>query len=98
MVDYGESVNTQFRRYFRDAPPAKHYMSQPRVALNLLLDVGGSAYLPRQMAFEYIEHKKLFVVEEAPVFSREVFAVYLDNSQKVDIIQQTLQLFPHVKI
>lgn len=98
MVDYGESINTQFRRYFRDAPPAKHYMSQPRIALNLLLDVGGSAYLPRQMALEYIENNKLFVVEEAPVFSREVYAVYLDNSQKVDIIEKTLQLFPDVNI
>jgi DNA-binding transcriptional LysR family regulator len=97
MVDYGESINTQFRRSFQNAEPAKHYISQPRIALNLLLDVGGSAYLPRQMAFEYIEQKKIFVVEDAPVFSRDVFAVYLDKSQKVDIIEQTLQLFPHVK-
>ena len=96
MVDYGESINTQFRRSFRDAPPAKHYMSQPRIALNLLLDVGGSAYLPRQMALEYIDNNKLFVVEEAPVFYREVFAVYLDSSQKVDIIEHTLQLFQDV--
>ena len=89
MVDYGESINTQHRREFQDAPPAKHYMSQPRIALNFLLDAGGSAYLPRQMAFEYIEKKKLFIVENAPVYSREIFAAYLAKSQKVDIIEQT---------
>ena len=98
MVDYGESINTQHRREFQDAPPAKHYMSQPRIALNFLLDAGGSAYLPRQMAFEYIEKKKLFIVENAPVYSREIFAAYLAKSQKVDIIEQTIRLFPHVTI
>ena len=97
-MDYGESVNAQHRREFQDAPPARHYMSQPRIALNFLLDAGGSAYLPRQMTFEYIENKKLFIVENAPVYSREIFASYLAKSQKVDIIEQTIQLFPHVKI
>ena len=98
MVDYGESVNAQHKREFRDSPPAKHYMSQPRIALNFLLDAGGSAYLPRQMTFEYIESNKLFVVENAPVYSREIFASYLDKSQKKDLIEQTIQLFPFVTI
>lgn len=98
MVDYGESINAQHRREFQDAPPARHYMSQPRIALNFLLDAGGSAYLPRQMTFEYLENNTLFIVENAPIYSREIFASYLAKSQKVDIIEQTIQLFPHVKI
>lgn len=98
MVDYGEAVNSQHRREFQNSPPAKHYMSQPRIALNFLLEAGGSAYLPRQMTFEHIENNKLFVVEKAPVYSREIFASYLAKSQKVEIIEQTLQLFPYVTI
>jgi hypothetical protein len=98
VVDYGESVNVQHRRDFQNSPPAKHHMSQPRLALNFLLDAGGSAYLPRQMSFEYIESNQLFVIESAPVYSREIFASYLAKSQKVDIIEQTIQLFPHVRI
>ena len=98
MVDYGESVNAQHRREFQDAPPAKHYMSQPRIALNFILDAGGSAYLPRQMTFEEIENNKLFIVENAPVYSREIFASYLAKSQKVDVIEQTIKLFPYVTI
>lgn len=98
MVDYGESVNAQHRREFQDAPAAKHFMSQPRIALNFLLDAGGCAYLPRQMTFEYIEKNKLFIVESAPVYSREIYASYLAKSQKVDIIEQTLRLFPYIKI
>lgn len=98
MVDYGESVNAQHLREFQNAPPAKHYMSQPRIALNFLLDAGGSAYLPRQMTFEYIESNKLYVVEEAPVYSRDIFAAYLAKSQKVKIIEQAIQLFPYVTV
>ncbi|MFS1423003.1 LysR family transcriptional regulator [Shewanella sp. 10N.286.48.B5] len=97
MVDYGESINSQYRRSFQDSPPAKHSMNQPRIALNFLLDVGGCAYLPRQMAFEHIESNRLFIVEDAPVFSREIYAVYLEKGHKVDIIEQTLQLFPYLK-
>jgi LysR family transcriptional regulator, flagellar master operon regulator len=98
MVDYGEAVNAQHLREFQDSPPAKHHMSQPRIALNFLLDAGGSAYLPRQMAFEYIESNTLFLVEDAPVYSREIFAAYLAKSQKKEIIEHALQLFPYVSV
>ena len=98
MVDYGESVNAQHLREFQYAPPAKHYMSQPKIALEYLLDAGGSAYLPRQMTFEYIDKKKLFVVEKAPVYSREIFAAYLAKGPKVSIIEDALHLFPMLEL
>lgn len=98
MVDYGESVNAQHLREFQDAPPAKHFMSQPRVALNFILEAGGSAYLPRQMTFEHVQANKLFIIENAPIYSREIFAIYLAKSQKADLIRQALQLFPYVSV
>lgn len=98
MVDYGEAVNAQHLREFQDAPPAKHAMSQPRIALNFLLDAGGSAYLPRQMTFEFIEAGKLFIVEDAPVYSREIFAAYLTKSEKKGFIEDALRLFPMVEL
>ncbi|WP_413701239.1 LysR family transcriptional regulator [Psychromonas sp. KJ10-10] len=98
MVDYGESVNAQHLREFNDELPAKHFINQPRIALNYLLDAGGSAYLPRQMIFEYLEKKRLFLVEDAPVYSREIFAAYLAKSQKTELIKDVIQLFPLVKL
>ncbi len=98
MVDYGESVNTLHMREFQDAPPAKHFMSQPRIALNYILQAGGSAHLPRQMTFEHVEAQNLFVVENAPVYHREIFAVYLAKSQKTEVIQQAISLFPYLAI
>lgn len=98
MVDYGESVNSLHLRESQDAPPAKHFMSQPRIALNYILQAGGSAHLPRQMTFEHVEAGKLFIVESAPVYQREVFAVYLAKSQKTDVIKQVIDLFPHLVV
>jgi len=98
MVDYGESVTVQYLREFQDASAAKHTMSQPMLALNFILDAGGAAYLPRQITFEYVRNKQLFLVENAPVFSRDIYANYLAKSQKVGVIEQALQLFPYVQV
>ena len=98
MVDYGEAVNSRHLREFSAAPPPKHMMSQPRLALNFILDAGGSAYLPRQMTFEHIEAGNLYHIQSAPVYTREIYAAYLAKSQKVDIIEQVLNLFPQIQI
>jgi DNA-binding transcriptional LysR family regulator len=97
MVDYGEAVNSQYMREFQYAPAAKHFMSQPIIALNFILEMGGSAYLPRQMTFEHIRKNKLHIVENAPEYSREIYANYLAKSQKVDVIKQAIELFNFVK-
>lgn len=97
MVDYGEAINTRCLRDFADMQEVKHFMSQPRMALNYILEAGGSAYLPRQLTFEFLQKGQLAVVEQAPSYSREIFAVYLAKSQKSALIEQALQLFPYVK-
>lgn len=97
MVDYGESIAAQYLREFPDTPEAKHFMSQPRIALNFILDAGGAAYLPRQITFEYLKSNQLFLVDDAPVFRRDIYANYLANNQKIEMIEQVLQLFPHVR-
>ena len=96
MVDYGESINLQYLREYPDAPPAKHFMSQPKVALDFILSNGGSAYLPRQLAIKYVNDKSLYLVDTAPVFSREIYALYLARSHKEALIKKTLHYFPEI--
>ncbi|GAA0823248.1 LysR family transcriptional regulator [Colwellia sp. D2M02] len=98
MVDYGEAVNSEHMRVFQEANPAKHYMNQPDIAMDFILEAGGCAYLPRQMTHQHRERNKLFLVEDAPVYSRDIFAIYLAKSQKAQIIEQSIELFPYVKI
>lgn len=92
LVDYGESVNALRLREFKNIAPAKHAMTQPRIALNFILDNGGSAYLPEQLVKEHID-AELFYVDEAPIYEREIFAVYLSQNPKLDILKQSIQLF-----
>lgn len=96
MVDYGESINLQYSREYPNSPPARHLISQPRVALDYILSNGGCAYLPRQLVSQYISENKLFLVEEAPTFNREIFALYLEKSQKESLITKALHYFPEI--
>ncbi|QOL25643.1 LysR family transcriptional regulator [Thalassotalea sp. LPB0316] len=97
QVDYGEAVNSQFIRDFSEYEVVRHTMSQPRIALNFILEAGGTAYLPKQMCFEHLRKNKLFEVEEAPIYSREIHAIYLAKSNKVELIKDSLLLFPYVR-
>ncbi|KID56989.1 LysR family transcriptional regulator [Pseudoalteromonas luteoviolacea] len=97
QVDYGEAVNSQFIRDFFNSTTIKHTMSQPRIALNFITEAGGTAYLPRQMCFDLIRKKKLFLVEKAPIYTREIFAMYLAKSSKADLIKDSLMLFPYLR-
>ncbi|NTS78011.1 LysR family transcriptional regulator [Catenovulum sp. SM1970] len=97
MVDYGESVNSQFMRDFADTTIVRHNMSQPRIAMNFILEAGGCAYLPKQMCFEALRKNKLHLVQDAPSYSRDIYAIYLVNSHKKALIQDALQLFPYLR-
>ncbi len=95
-VDYGESINLQYSRAYPNTAPPKHLISQPRVALDYIMSNGGSAYLPRQLVTKHISNNTLVLVENAPVFSREIFALYPEKSHKEDIIKKTLHYFPEI--
>ena len=97
MVDYGESVNSQILRDFSDNTQMRHNMSQPRIALNFILEASGCAYLPKQMCFEPIRKGTLHPVEDAPEYKRDIYAIYLAKSNKADLIQDALMLFPYVR-
>jgi DNA-binding transcriptional LysR family regulator len=96
MVDYGASVNAQHLRAFQDTVMARHYMSQPSVALDFILEAGGCAYMPMQLAYKHIQSKRLFLVKNAPVYSRDIFAIYLARSQKKALVEEAIQFFPGV--
>lgn len=97
LVDYGESVNSQIMRDYQENNAIKHNMNQPRIALNFILDATGCAYLPRQMCFEHIRKDKLYHVEDAPEYSRDIYAIYLAKSHKAELIRDALSLFPYLR-
>ena len=96
QVDYGESIGNRIIEDALEALPIKHVMNQPRLALNFILSAGGSAYLPKQLCFEAVRKKLLFRVKNAPTHHRTVSAVYLSRSNKRELIEDSLSLFPYL--
>ncbi|MEF1289065.1 LysR substrate-binding domain-containing protein [Vibrio sp. M260118] len=95
MVDYGDTINAMFLNHFGQSLSPIHHMSQPNTAMSFILEAGGAAYLPRQMCFTQMRRKQLHMVPDAPTFHRNIHAIYLANSHKKELIEDSLMLFPY---
>tara|TARA_R110001599_G_scaffold353231_1_gene591128 strand:- start:214694 stop:215557 length:864 start_codon:yes stop_codon:yes gene_type:complete len=95
MVDWGLTYGLEHRRLFPDAPEPKVRLSQAKMALEHLLAIGGSAYLPVRMLANYIEAGRLHVVKDAPVIRRHAYAVFPLRSEKIELIDKILMLFQY---
>lgn len=91
-VDWGLSFGLDHRRSFPDAPAARTQVSHPKMALEYLSSIGGSAYLPRQMIEQDVEYGLLYEVANAPSFERTVYAAYPVRSTRLELVQSVLKL------
>ena len=92
LVDWGTSFGMIHARQYPDIPPPRLRASVGRIALSLLNNCGGSAYLPEAMVSEQLG-SSLFRVEDAPVIHKEAYAVYSQASSKKETIENTLTWF-----
>ncbi len=91
-VDWGLSHGLDHRRAFPDAPEAMTRVSQPKIALEYIQMLGGSAYLPMRMISEHLKSGLLYAVKDAPVFHRPAYAAYPVRSPRMELIEQSLNL------
>lgn len=96
LVDWGTAFDMQHARCFSDLPPPQLRTGSARIALELIQQCGGSAYLPDTMVKDLLASQRLQLMTDAPVMSREVFAVSLPKSaqrqQLNDMITQLSQM------
>ncbi len=92
LVDWGTSFTVRHAQYFPESPPPRLRASVGRIALSLLNQCGGSAYLPEGMVKAQLG-KSLFRVTDAPVIQKEAYAVYATSNSKLENIQQALSWF-----
>ncbi len=95
MVDWGLAHALEHRRLFPDAPEPHVRLSQAKMALAHLLELGGSAYLPVRVVATEIEAGRLHLVVDAPEFDRHAYAVFPLRSPKMPLIRRVLRLFEH---
>ncbi len=92
-VDWGTSINTEVSNQWGDKLKPVFKLAQNHLALSLLLNHGGTAYLAEQTVRKYIEEGQLYFVEESPIYERTVYAVYSEKSIYKNLIKQSLNLF-----
>ncbi|KPL27931.1 MAG: hypothetical protein AMJ72_06075 [Acidithiobacillales bacterium SM1_46] len=76
MVDWGTSFATSHARHFPDMPLPGLRAGMGRMALALMLQGGGTAYLAEPMAHEYLGSGRLHLVADAPALDRAFHAVF----------------------
>jgi DNA-binding transcriptional LysR family regulator len=92
MVDWGLAHALEHRRLFPDAPEPRIRVSQAKMALAHLLALGGFAYLPVPLVAEHLDNASLYLVKDAPLMQRHVYAVYPLRGAKNKLIRSCLKL------
>jgi len=93
LVDWGTSFANAHAQHFANMPAARMRLALGRMAKDLMLSRGGSAYLGEPMVQDEIRKKKLFRVKSAPIINRGAFAAYSMESDKTATIQHALKYF-----
>ncbi|GAA3930252.1 LysR family transcriptional regulator [Litoribacillus peritrichatus] len=96
-VDWGISFKMNFAKLYPDAQPPVLHTSLSRLALDFILDFGGSAYLPYRMVEPYLE-KQLHQVMNAPVISRQIYACYHKENIHFKDIESILSVIQSLEV
>ncbi|MGI3185903.1 LysR family transcriptional regulator [Nioella aestuarii] len=68
FVDYGEDFRRSHGEEYHDAGTARTTFNSASAALDFLLEVGGSVYLPRSLVASRPDAARLHEISEAPLF------------------------------
>lgn len=92
MVDWGSVFALQHAEYFPDIPPPAARVASGTLALDLILETGGAAYLARQTVAQQLDHNMLFIVDAAPVIERRAFAIYRPEDENKGYLKNALKV------
>ena len=93
LVDWGTSFANAHAQHFANMPAARMRLALGRMAKDLMLSQGGSAYLGEPMVEDELRKKKLFRIKDAPVINRSAYAAYSRESERGATIEHALKYF-----
>lgn len=94
LVDWGSAFAGRHAHLHPDTPSAATRLSTARLALDLLEQGGGAAYLARPMVEPALDEGRLHSVADAPPMALTVFAIHLAEGDKGAWIDAALALLP----
>jgi DNA-binding transcriptional LysR family regulator len=92
MIDWGRSFINWHAKKVSAIPIPAIRTSTARIALDLMLQCGGSAYLPDMLVKPFIEQGALFEITNLPVFEREIFSAFHKENENEEGIIEIKQL------
>ncbi len=92
LVEWGSAFSVRHAELFPDLSTPVIKVNAGVLAVDLLLEMGGCAYLSQRMVQQEIDQERLFLVEDAPVISRFAYAVYSPKSERLESIRQALTI------
>jgi len=82
FVDHGSDYRRRHDEVYHNAGVARFSFDSSWWALQIMLDRGGSAYLPRALAQPYVERGRLHELVSAPVFTRKKHVIVNDAAAR----------------
>lgn len=92
MVDWGTSFNAWHAKELKVLLAPKVRTSTARIALDLMLQCSGSAYLPDVLVQPFIEQGQLFKVADVPRFERNVYIAFHKDNENADKLHDIKRL------
>ncbi|MFT7372972.1 MAG: DNA-binding transcriptional LysR family regulator [Oleiphilaceae bacterium] len=96
-VDWGLSFQMSYTQLFPDAASPVLHTTLSRIALDFILNFGGSAYLPYRMVENDIGGA-LFQVDEAPVITRQIYACHHKDNLYTKEIEAILDVIRSLEV
>ena len=92
MVDWGSAYSNIHAEKFPDLRAPALRTNSGEVAIGLLLNRGGAAYLPEQMIQKHLDEQRFFIVEQAPVINRLAYVVYRSENLERESLQLAMKM------
>lgn len=89
MVDWGSSFYAQHAQEVKTQQTPLLQTNTGRIALDCMLENDGAAYMPLSLVQPYI-NKELYLIEDAPVLTRKVFASFHAASGREELIYKII--------
>ncbi len=90
-VEWGTAFAVMHEAHYPQRPLARVRANSGRVALNLILNSGGAAYLPEVMVESEIAAGKMHRVADAPTIEMKAFAAYHSQGEHSALIKSLLE-------
>jgi len=90
-VNWGANFGVQFAAWFPDVSISRLSTGLGRIAFNYLKNNPGCAYLAEPAVNEAVADGELHYVKGAPIFERKAYAIYHQENEKIDLIQNIIR-------